>query len=213
MIATPTNMFYTVTLPCTLWFFDRGKQDMPEVKLEPGEDGESLVGTRTLHVEDPDPIGATSPQKKTDDEPTNYPPRGRNTVLFIDAREIFRQIDRAHRDWRPEQIEYLSNIVRLYRGKEPEDLHGGLDLTAEQFPALTFKDIPGLCKVATIEEIEEQGWSLNPGRYVGVTDREEDDGDFKLKLEGLYEELELLNGESKELEKNISSNIQNILSV
>ena len=41
-------------------------------------------------------------------------------VLFIDARHIFRQIDRAHRDFLPEQIEFLANIVRLYRGEEPE---------------------------------------------------------------------------------------------
>ena len=40
-------------------------------------------------------------------------------VLFIDARKIFRQIDRAHRDWTAEQIEFLANIARLYRGEKP----------------------------------------------------------------------------------------------
>jgi type I restriction enzyme M protein len=62
----------------------------------------------------------------------------------------------------------------------------------ELFPNGEYEDIPGLCKVATLEEIEAQGWSLNPGRYVGVAEREEDDVDFKVRLEELYEELELL---------------------
>jgi type I restriction enzyme M protein len=49
---------------------------------------------------------------------------------------------------------------------------------AEKFPDGIYRDIPGLCRVATIQEIEAQGWSLNPGRYVGVADRKEDDFDF-----------------------------------
>jgi len=165
MVAVGSNFFYTVTLPCTLWFFDRGK-------------------------------------KGTDRE---------DKVLFIDARHIFRQLDRAHRDWTPAQVEYLANIVRLYRGEEPEDLHGGLELLKENFPELEYVDVPGLCKVATLEEIEEQGYSLNPGRYVGVTAREEDDFDFKERLEELNEELELLNAEARELEERIAENVVKLL--
>ena len=47
-----------------------------------------------------------------------------DTVLFIDARHLFRQIDRAHRDFLPEQIELLANIVRLYRGEDVETIDG-----------------------------------------------------------------------------------------
>ena len=61
--------------------------------------------------------------------------------------------------------------------------------------------VAGLCKVATLKEIEAQGWSLNPGRYVGVTERGEDDFDFAEKLEELNEELEVLNQEARELEE------------
>lgn len=200
MIATPTNLFYTVTLPCTLWFFDKGKQALPDVELERADDGIVRVGTRH----------GVSLQNDGNNQEIP-PPRGRNTVLFIDAREIYRQIDRAHRDWTPEQIEFLSNIVRMYRGKEPENLHGGLEQTEEQFPDLAYEDIPGLCKVASNEEIEEQGWSLNPGRYVGVSKRSEDNIDFIARLEELYEELELLNGESRDLEGEISNSISKIL--
>jgi type I restriction enzyme M protein len=75
IVSIGSNFFYTVTLPCTLWFFDKGK-------------------------------------KGTDRE---------NKVLFVDARNIYRQIDRAHRDFTPEQIDFLAGIVRRYRGEAMED--------------------------------------------------------------------------------------------
>ena len=88
IVAVGSNFFYTVTLPVTLWFLDRGKR---------GTDRE-------------------------------------DQVLFIDARKIFSQIDRAHRDWLPEQIEFLANIARLYRGEEIETAEGSVELMAESFP-------------------------------------------------------------------------------
>ncbi len=71
--------------------------------------------------------------------------------------------------------------------------------------------MPGLCKVATLAEIEAQGWSLNPGRYVGVAARAADDFDFKERLEELNEELETLNAEAHELEERISENVARLL--
>jgi len=165
IVAVGSNFFYTVTLPCTLWFLDKGK-------------------------------------KKT---------KRADKVLFIDARHFYRQIDRAHRDWTPEQVEYLANIVRLYRGEKLENLHGGAKLLKEKFPNRKYTDIAGLCKVATLEEIEAQGYSLNPGRYVGVADRAEDDFDFSERLEELNEELEVLNSEARELEERIAENVVKLL--
>jgi type I restriction enzyme M protein len=66
--------------------------------------------------------------------------------------------------------------------------------------------------VSTRAEIEAQGWSLNPGRYVGVADRGPDDFDFAERLEELNEELEILNAEARELEEQISESVSNILS-
>ena len=80
MVAVGPNVFYTVTLPCTLWFLDKGKRE------------------------------ARSRADK---------------VLFIDARHIYRQIDRAHRDWTDAQIGFLANIVRFYRGEKPDFTLGG----------------------------------------------------------------------------------------
>ncbi|MDA9934375.1 type I restriction-modification system subunit M [Rubripirellula sp.] len=172
MVAIGPNFFYTVTLPCTLWFLDRGK-----------------MGT------------------DRDDK-----------VLFIDARHTFRQVDRAHRKFSPKQIEYLANIVRLYRGEEPELMAGDdTEVPGEEpdlkatFPELEYVDVSGLCKVATLAEIEEQGWSLNPGRYVGVADREEDDFVFSERLEELNEELTVLNSEASELEERIANNVAKLL--
>jgi type I restriction enzyme M protein len=165
MVAVGSNFFYTVTLPCTLFFLDNGKKD------------------------------------------TNR----KDKVLFIDARHIFRQIDRAHRDFTPQQIEFLANIVRLYRAEDTENQHDSVGMLSERFPDGQYVDVPGLCKVATIEEIKAQGWSLNPGRYVGVADREEDDFDFKERLQELNEELETLNAEARELEERIAGNVGKLM--
>jgi len=172
MIAVSSNFFYTVTLPCALWFFDKGKKNKDE-------------------------------------------------VLFIDARHIYRQVTRAVRDYTSEQLNFIANIVRLYRGEKldnaflehhPDDANDGTWEIKKHFPKNKYQDIPGLCKVATLKEIEEQGWSLNPGRYVGVGAGEvEHDEDFAIKLEALQEELEVLNSEAHELEQTISENVANIL--
>jgi type I restriction enzyme M protein len=68
-----------------------------------------------------------------------------------------------------------------------------------------------LCKVATLTEIEAQGWSLNPGRYVGVAERAADDFEFAERLEELNEELETLNAEARELEERIAENVAALL--
>lgn len=165
MIAIGPNFFYTVTLPCTLWFLDKGK-----------------AGTERA-----------------------------DRVLFIDARNIYRQVDRVHRDFRPEQIELIANIVRLYRGEEPETEAGSTEMLAEHFPEGRYRDVPGLCKVATLSEIAAQGWSLNPGRYVGVATRPAEDFDFAERLEELHEELEALNAEARVLEGRISENVAKLM--
>jgi type I restriction enzyme M protein len=165
MVAVGSNFFYTVTLPCTLWFLDRGK-----------------------------------------------PASRRDKVLFIDARHIYEQVDRAHRQFSEAQIEFLANIVRLYRGESIENMAGSQDLLTESFPEGVYLDVLGLCRVATIAEIESQGWSLNPGRYVGVAERlEAEDFDFLERLEELNEELEILNNEGRELEDRIAENVVHLL--
>jgi type I restriction enzyme M protein len=75
-----------------------------------------------------------------------------------------------------------------------------------------YKDVPGFCKAAKIKEIEEQGWSLNPGRYVGVAPgKEVSDDEFKAQFEALNEELEELTNEARKLERVIAKNAAEIL--
>jgi type I restriction enzyme M protein len=173
-------------------------------------------------------LGGTGGEGLAANVPEGYTgARYSDTVLFIDARHIYRQIDRAHRDWTDAQIGFLANVVRLYRGKEPDFILGGEEAKAklaEVFPspstgegqggggAFAYRDIPGLCKAATPGEIEAQGWSLNPGRYVGVAPGEDvSDEDFKEKLEALNEELKVLNAQARELEQTIAQNVAEIL--
>jgi type I restriction enzyme M protein len=134
-----------------------------------------------------------------------------DTVLFLDARHTFRQIDRAHRDFLPEQVEFLANVVRLYRGDEVETADGSEVLLKENFPDRRYVDVPGLCKVATRAEIAKQGWSLNPGRYAGSAVVVEDDEDFAIKMEELYEEFTLLSDEAEALREKVDAAVQGIL--
>ena len=170
MVAVGPNMFYTVTLPVTLWFLDKGKAKTPRA----------------------------------------------DSVLFIDARHIYRQVDRAHRDWTPAQIGFIANLVRLYRGEALDVTFGG-DAAAAKIREVfgsepAYADVAGLCKVATLQEIEAQGWSLNPGRYVGVAAGEDvSDEDFNEQLVALNEELEVLNAQARELEHTIAANVAGVL--
>ena len=180
IVSVGSNFFYTVTLPCTLWFFNKNKN-------------------KTLQ---------------------------KGTVLFLDLREIFTQVDRAHREFSPEQIEFIANIVHLYRGEPIEtprrDVSNNVrqlettepvvsTLLQKHFPKMKYRDVAGLCKTATIKEIEEQDWSLNPGRYVGVTEKKDDGVDFGKRLKELNTELEQLNTEAEELQKTITKNVKKLL--
>lgn len=123
--------------------------------------------------------------------------------MTFDAGCHYLQIDRAHRDWLPKQIEFLANIARLYRGESVETVAG----SAASFPEGLYVDVPGLCAVATLDQIEKQGWSLNPGRYVGVAAAEDDGVDFRARLQELNEELEKLNVEAVALHERIAANM------
>ena len=84
-------------------------------------------------------------------------------------------------------------------------------LPAELFPDGAYVDVPGLCKVATVAEIEAQGWSLNPGRYVGVAAGEEDDGLFAERLAELHGEFTTLSDEAEVLRRKVDAAVRGIL--
>lgn len=195
MVTLPSNMFSSVTLPATLWFFDKAK---------------------------------THSEKK-------------NEILFIDARNVFTQVDRAHRKFSDEQIKNLGIISRLYEGdtaaytnlieeyktaianapetsddkeiKTKSYYQSQIDWLNERFPDGKYNDVIGLCKVAKLEGedgIIDQDYSLNAGRYVGVVI--EDDGmtaeEFKAEMLDLNTELNRLNSEARKIELQIAENLK-----
>ena len=177
MVTLPSNMFSTVTLPATLWFFDKSK-----------------------------------PQK--------------DEILFIDARNIFTQIDRAHRKFSDEQIKNLGIISRLYEGDsaafwalveeyKAEGKQSEVDWLLERWPEGKYQDVVGLCKVAKLEGedgIIDNDYSLNAGRYVGVVI--EDDGmtaeEFRSTMRGLNADFSALHAEAAELAKEIETNLKEL---
>jgi len=187
MVALPSNMFNSVTLPATLWFFDK-----KNVEKNAGE------------------------------------------ILFIDARNIFVQVDRAHRKFSDEHIKNLGIITRLYEGDSQafinllEEYKSNLeemenkkywqkqiDWLLERFPEGKYQDIIGLCKIAKFEEedgIIDQDYSLNPGRYVGVVIEEDGltEDEFRDVMFELSNELDLLNSESRKLEASVSSGLKKL---
>lgn len=174
MVTLPSNMFSTVTLPATLWFFNK--------------------------------------QRTRKDE-----------ILFIDARNIFTQVDRAHRKFSEEQIKNLGIITRLYEGDSESfwalideyksaGKQAEVDCLLERWPDGKYRDVIGLCKVAKItgeDGIEDNDWSLNAGRYVGVVI--EDDGmtesEFRDEMLSLNSEFSKLNAEAEDLQKEIEKNM------
>jgi len=165
IVGLGTNLFYTVTLPVTLWFLDKRK--------------------------------AATARK--------------DEVLLIDARDVYTQVTRAHREFTPAQVEFLANIVRLKRGENAEDLHGGLASTREHFPNARYLDVPGLCRAVSLDEIAENDWSLNPGRYVGIAANNADEIDFTAYFGDLNVQFQSLSKEAHRLEGRIHDAAAQIL--
>ena len=152
--------------------------------------------------------------KKTDEQ--------KNTVLMIDARNVYRKVTRKINDFSPEQEQNLLAIVWLYRGeterykellayyrKNGED--EAADWLEERFPDGKYRNVEGLVKAVTREEIAANDWSLTPGRYVGVAETDDNDEDFAEKFASCHEELRKLNAEAATLAKKIDANFKELM--
>jgi len=119
----------------------------------------------------------------------------RNEILFIDARKLGHMADRTRKEFSDADIEKVSRAYHAWRGEG----HAG-----------AYKDVPGFCKSATLEDIKAHGYVLTPGRYVGAADVEEDDMPFPDRFSALQAKL---NGQFAQAEKLTAAILQKLAGV
>ena len=225
MISVGNNFFYTKSLPCSLWFFDKGKQEgLRDKVLFIDARNYYTVVDRTLNewsewqLKNLNAIvwlyrgevdkyqNLLSQYRQELGKQLSFPERAEQLETDLqnaraEAREAAAQA--ARKDKKRIEAEYQDIIQALEQkltvAKE------ALWLT-EKFGDGVYQDIPGLCKAATLEEIEQKGFSLTPGAYVGVAPAEDDGVDFHERMTEIHKELLELQAESDRLMETISKN-------
>ena len=225
MISVGNNFFYTKSLPCSLWFFDKGKPEgLRDKVLFIDARNYYTVVDRTLNewnewqLKNLNAIvwlyrgevdkyqNLLSQYRQELGKQLSFPERAEQLETDLqnaraEAREAAAQA--ARKDKKRIEAEYQDTIQALEQkltvAKE------ALWLT-EKFGDGVYQDIPGLCKAATLEEIEQKGFSLTPGAYVGVAPAEDDGVDFHERMAEIHKELLELQAESDRLMETISKN-------
>lgn len=111
-------------------------------------------------------------------------------ILFIDARNLGKMVDRRHRELSKEDITKIADTYHNWR-----NLNG------------TYEDVQGFCKSSKLEEVRENEYILTPGRYVGIEEAEDDGIPFEEKMDTLTKELSELFKKSRDLEEEIKKNL------
>ena len=225
LISVGNNFFYTKSLPCSLWFFDKGKkEELQDKVLFIDARNYYTVVDRTLNewsewqLKNLNAIvwlyrgeadkyqNLLSQYRKELGKQLSFPERAEQLETDLqnaraEAKEVVAQA--ARKDKKRIEAEYQDTIQALEQkltvAKE------ALWLT-EKFGDGVYQDIPGLCKAATLEEIEQKGFSLTPGAYVGVAPAEDDGVDFHERMAEIHKELLELQAESDRLMETISKN-------
>ena len=227
MVSVGNNFFYTKSLPCSLWFFDKGKAEAIKDKV-------LFIDARNYYTV----------VDRTLNEWSEWQLKNLNAIVWLHRGEFDKYrnlLDEYHtalhsEDSFEEIVHTLSEKLKALR-KEAKDAVSAADkrdkkstqaeydervaaLTAEltiakeahwlyeKFGDGEYQDVLGLCKVATLEEIEEKGWSLTPGAYVGVAPIEDDGVDFEERMGEIHKELLSLQAESNDLMDTISQNMK-----
>ena len=225
MISVGNNFFYTKSLPCSLWFFDKGKPEMIQNKvLFIDARNYYTVVDRTLNewsewqLQNLNAIvwlyrGETDKytallQKYRDELKSDLPFAELVKQLHEEKKALRTEAKSAvesagKRDKKAVQAEYDKKIEAL---AERQTVAKEALWLYEKFGDGEYQDIAGLCKVADISEIEEKGWSLTAGAYVGVAPVEDDGVDFAERMAEIHKELLALQAESNALMEIISKN-------
>lgn len=227
MISVGNNFFYTKSLPCSLWFFNKGKADEIKDKvLFIDARNYYTVVDRTLNewsdwqLKNINAIvwlyrGETEKYKALLNEYRTA--LGSDKPFTAQIEEITAKIEKlraeakaavenaAKRDKKNVQKEYDEKLAGI---KETLTTAKEANWLYEKFGEGVYADIPGLCKIADRAEIEEKGYSLTPGAYVGVAPAEDDGVDFKQRMKEIHAELLALQKESNDLMNTISQNLK-----
>ncbi len=213
MVSVGNNFFYTLSLPCSLWFFDKNKNtDIRDKVLFIDARNYYTVVDRTLN------------------EWTEWQLRNLQAIvhLYRGEKEKYQQLLSDYKavlgdttvasaqEALDKQKAAAQEAIAAAQRKDKKrieaeqntliaELEDTLE-TARQFEWLTekfgdgqYQDVLGLCKIATIQDIEEKNYSLTPGAYVGVAEQEDDGVDFHERMTEIHAELAQLNSEANTL--------------
>jgi type I restriction enzyme M protein len=129
----------------------------------------------------------------------------RGEVLFIDARKLGVMADRTHRELTDVEVTRIAQTYHAWRGSLTSSPSTGEDRDGGDY-----KDIPGFCKSATLDEIRKHGHILTPGRYVGAEAQEDDGEPFEEKMMKLSAQLRQQIGEGKTIDDAIVANLKEL---
>ena len=201
MVALPGQLFYSTQIPACLWFLARDRAGGVVAGAGIARTGTTGAGTTGAGTTGAGTTGAGTTGAGTARVGTvragvaerSRPFRDRRgEVLFIDARQLGRMVDRTHRELTDEDIARIADTYHAWRGEE------GVD---------DYADVPGFCKAASLEEVRRHGHVLTPGRYVGAAPQEEDDEPFEEKMKRLVAQLREQQAEGAKLDAAIEANL------
>ena len=213
MVSVGNNFFYTLSLPCSLWFFDKNKRAENRDKV-------LFIDARNYYTVVDRTLNEWTEWQLRNLQAIVHLYRGETEkyqTLLNDYRQVLGDTTVASAQaaldkQKSEAKEAIANASRKDKKRIEAEMKAIEDAledtleTARQYEWLTekfgegeYKDVLGLCKIATIQEIEEKNYSLTPGAYVGVAEAEDDGVDFHERMNEIHAELKRLNSEANVL--------------
>lgn len=235
IISVGNNFFYTKSLPCSLWFFDKGKSEAlrDKVLFIDARNYFTMVDRTLNEWSEWQLRNLSAIVRLYRGETDKYKAllRAYHDVLgkdsFADSvKRIEGDIEKlraeckaavekeAKTDKKPTVIKREQKRIQAEYDAKIAEQEAVLTIAKEacwlydKFGEGVYQDVPGLCKIASIEEIEEKGCSLTPGAYVGVKPQEDDGVDFGARMKEIHGDLLGLQKESNELMEKISRNMR-----
>lgn len=229
MISVGNNFFYTKSLPCSLWFFDKAKnENIKDKVLFIDARNYYTVVDRTLNEWSEWQLKNLNAivwlyRGETDKYKNLIKEYRKELGTRLTFEERIEQLTEDMKNFREEAKLVIAHTEKRFRKQKQEEYDSTIwsleqklavakeaDWLYSKFGEGEYSDVLGLCKVASIDEIEEKGWSLTPGAYVGVAPVEDDGVDFAERMAEIHKELLALQAESNSLMETISKNMEEL---